>query len=177
MRCGKPVCTKLAQDPRVYYLVIGCYCYVDAVTVGLHPLSGSCPLQVIPSQGMAAPDSLAQKHRRRLLPHERELLDSGELIDVSHPRASSIWLKRGAGDPLGHSAANKDEAAGADDRSNGEAALRVRVYRPMGDAECAYLREHNQLPDTQPYQTIVEGMAPRLPLPSLSLPTPPAHVR
>merc|ERR1712083_1262526 len=31
------------------------------------------------------------------------------------------------------------------------------VYRPMGDEEFSYLRAHNALPDTQPYQTIVEG--------------------
>ena len=31
------------------------------------------------------------------------------------------------------------------------------VYRPMGDPECLYLLEYGELPDTQPYQTIVEG--------------------
>ena len=34
-------------------------------------------------------------------------------------------------------------------------------YRHMGDEECAFLREHGVLPDTQPYQTIVEGPAGR----------------
>merc|ERR1711865_481068 len=33
----------------------------------------------------------------------------------------------------------------------------VLVYRPMGDEECSHLLTHGILPDTQPYQTIVEG--------------------
>eukprot|EP00040_Diaphanoeca_grandis_P040109 m.5218 g.5218 ORF g.5218 m.5218 type:complete len:144 (-) comp4178_c0_seq1:110-541(-) len=33
----------------------------------------------------------------------------------------------------------------------------TNVYRPMGDEECGYLLQHNVLPSTQPYQTIVEG--------------------
>ena len=36
------------------------------------------------------------------------------------------------------------------------------VYRPMGDKEFAYLSEHGLLPDTQPYQTIVEGESGRI---------------
>ncbi|KAJ3297738.1 hypothetical protein HK104_000149 [Borealophlyctis nickersoniae] len=34
---------------------------------------------------------------------------------------------------------------------------KTTVYRPMGDTETIYLVQHNVLPDTQPYQTIVEG--------------------
>lgn len=37
------------------------------------------------------------------------------------------------------------------------AADMTAVYRPMADKEFEHLRMHNQLPATQPYQTIVEG--------------------
>ena len=33
----------------------------------------------------------------------------------------------------------------------------VSIFRHMTDKECSFLREHGTLPDTQPYQTIVEG--------------------
>ena len=33
----------------------------------------------------------------------------------------------------------------------------VRIYRHMTDRECSFLRECGTLPNTQPYQTIVEG--------------------
>jgi len=35
------------------------------------------------------------------------------------------------------------------------------VYRVMGDVELSYLLEHNALPNTQPYQAIMEGQAGR----------------
>ena len=72
----------------------------------------------------------------RLLPHEQALLDSGALADATHARSSSIWLARDSA------------AAGAG---------MTTVYRHMGDPECLHLLAHGQLPDSQPYQTIVEG--------------------
>jgi hypothetical protein len=45
--------------------------------------------------------------------------------------------------------------------SSGPEAAMTLVYRPMGDAELCHLLAHNALPDTQPYQTIVEGAAGR----------------
>ena len=34
---------------------------------------------------------------------------------------------------------------------------RVLCYRHMGDREFAFLLQHNQLPETQPYQTLTQG--------------------
>jgi len=78
----------------------------------------------------------------RLLPHERDLLESGQLRDATHTGASAIWLRsESAALPLGDT--------------------HVAVYRPMGDPEVAHLLAHGVLPATQPYQTIVEGAAGR----------------
>ncbi|KAL6065520.1 Peptidylprolyl isomerase [Balamuthia mandrillaris] len=75
---------------------------------------------------------------KQLLPHERDLLESGHLRNVTHRGASSIWLEAPSS-PMppkpGH----------------------TLVYRPMGDAEVLHLVQHNRLPDTQPYQAIIEG--------------------
>lgn len=81
------------------------------------------------------------KASKLLLPHEKELLNSGLIRDVTHQGASSIWLEAesSAQFPQDH----------------------CTVYRPMGDAEILYLVNNNQLPDTQPYQAIVEGEAGR----------------
>eukprot|EP00286_Rhodomonas_abbreviata_P019925 CAMPEP_0181292282 /NCGR_PEP_ID=MMETSP1101-20121128/2422_1 /TAXON_ID=46948 /ORGANISM="Rhodomonas abbreviata, Strain Caron Lab Isolate" /LENGTH=184 /DNA_ID=CAMNT_0023396739 /DNA_START=140 /DNA_END=694 /DNA_ORIENTATION=+ len=74
----------------------------------------------------------------KLLPHEAELVASGDLANVTHRGASSIWL----------SANNSDLAKRPE---------MTRVYRPMGDLECRHLLASGVLPNTQPYQTIVEG--------------------
>lgn len=71
----------------------------------------------------------------KLLPHEKDLLKAGALIDVSHPGAKHIWLRC-------------DSAY----ENN-----RISIYRHMGDIEFKYLLENNQLPSTQPYQTITKG--------------------
>jgi len=76
----------------------------------------------------------------KLLSHEQELLDTGELCDITHIRASSIWLS----------------ALSADERVQG-LEERCLVYRPMGDKECSFLLQHGTLPSSQPYQTIVRG--------------------
>eukprot|EP00727_Mastigamoeba_balamuthi_P001152 m51a1_g11033 hypothetical protein (141) ;mRNA; f:425798-426347 len=80
---------------------------------------------------------MARIDLRRLLPHERELLSSGALVNVTHQGSSSAWLQAPEHDP--------------------PAPGRTRVYRPMGDAEFAHLMSTGLLPATQPYQTIVEG--------------------
>jgi hypothetical protein len=73
----------------------------------------------------------------KLLPHEKQLVASGLLADITHSGASAIWLSA--------------PSARLDDD------LRKLVYRPMGDIECAFLLGNGILPGTQPYQTIVEG--------------------
>ncbi|UJR24169.1 hypothetical protein I4U23_027135 [Adineta vaga] len=73
---------------------------------------------------------------KRLLPHELELYENGQLFNITHDGSSSIWLETYSSIPL-------------EDKIN--------VYRPMGDQEILYLIENNQLPSTQPYQAIIEG--------------------
>lgn len=90
-----------------------------------------------------------------LMPHEKKLLESQELVEVSHKGASSILLEApqlGVQDPAegqGRSPAEADEGHETEEM--------VSVYRHMSDKEAAYLLEHSILPDTQPYQTIVVG--------------------
>ncbi|AYV82523.1 MAG: hypothetical protein Hyperionvirus1_102 [Hyperionvirus sp.] len=73
---------------------------------------------------------------RTLLVHERELLKSGKIGNLTHKGATSAWLD-----------------APSSVAENGM----TTVYRVMGDAEFLYLLEKNELPDTQPYQAIMEG--------------------
>ena len=73
---------------------------------------------------------------KRLLPHERTLYESGQLLNITHHGSSSIWL----------------EAASTIPEPD-----RTLVYRPMGDIEVRFLVENGELPDTQPYQAIIEG--------------------
>eukprot|EP01091_Cochliopodium_minus_P002702 TRINITY_DN12555_c0_g1_i1.p1 TRINITY_DN12555_c0_g1~~TRINITY_DN12555_c0_g1_i1.p1 ORF type:complete len:168 (+),score=40.93 TRINITY_DN12555_c0_g1_i1:132-635(+) len=77
-----------------------------------------------------------KKLYKYLLPHEKELLNKNLLKDISHPNSSSIWLECNCSEPI-----------------EGQ----TTVYRVMGDLELLYLMENNKLPDSQPYQTIVEG--------------------
>ena len=79
----------------------------------------------------------------KLLPHEARLLASGELANVTHENSTAVWLSRPSS------------------MIEVEDATRTVVYRHMGDEECAYLLAYGQLPDTQPYQTIVEGQVGR----------------
>ena len=79
-----------------------------------------------------------KKYKKYLKEHELQLLEKGELINITHKGSSSIWLE----------ASEKTK-----DLKNDE----TLVYRPVGDDELNYLLKNNQLPDTQPYQTIVEG--------------------
>ncbi|CAF2860536.1 unnamed protein product [Rotaria sp. Silwood2] len=78
---------------------------------------------------------------KRLLPHERELYESGQLQNITHHGSSSILLEALSSSP-----------------QPGQ----TIVYRPMGDTEVKYLVEHGELPDTQPYQAIIEGENGRL---------------
>ena len=76
----------------------------------------------------------------RLSSHEKGLLLSGDLLEVSHPGASALLLEAAC---LGF-----QKEVGGD---------MVSVYRHMTDAEAEHLLEHGVLPTTQPYQTIVVG--------------------
>ncbi|CAF3725462.1 unnamed protein product [Adineta steineri] len=78
---------------------------------------------------------------KRLLAHELALYNSGELQNITHHGSSSMWLETPSSSPPPG---------------------RTNVYRPMGDIEILYLIEHRQLPDTQPYQAIIEGENGRL---------------
>ena len=114
------------------------------------------------------------KKRCALLPHERQLLESGHLREVTHSNATSRWLEAvppvaaddaditlAVGDGA-TSTATSTSSSDDDGRESpdGSAQQRMtRVYRPMGDAELQSLLAHGALPDTQPYQTIVEGRA------------------
>jgi len=80
---------------------------------------------------------------RGLQPYERTLVNDGLLRDVTWPRATSYWL----------------EAPNLLQKAAKVSPGITQVYRHMGDAELGFLREHQQLPSTQPYQTIVEGPA------------------
>ncbi|AYV80744.1 MAG: hypothetical protein Harvfovirus5_48 [Harvfovirus sp.] len=77
---------------------------------------------------------------RTLLPHERELLKEGKITNITHKGATSAWLEAQSAVPV---------------------AGETNVYRVMGDKELLYLLEHNELPDTQPYQAIMEGPSGR----------------
>ncbi|EFA77090.1 hypothetical protein PPL_09843 [Heterostelium album PN500] len=71
-----------------------------------------------------------------LFTHEKELLESGKLFNITHRGSTSAWLEA-------------PSSVAPDGCTN--------VYRPMGDLEVRYLVEHKLLPDTQPYQAIIEG--------------------
>ena len=81
-----------------------------------------------------------KKHKVRLLPHEAALLQQGLLQNITHTNASSTWLV----------AACAESTPG-----------RILCYRHMGDGECAFLLQYNQLPETQPYQTLTRGVQGR----------------
>eukprot|EP01080_Neovahlkampfia_damariscottae_P008648 gene8648-595_t len=80
-----------------------------------------------------------KKFKKLLKKHEIDLLEKGELTNITHKGSSSVWLESEATKEL------KDDE--------------TLVYRPLGDNELMFLLQNNQLPDTQPYQTIVEGEA------------------
>ena len=78
---------------------------------------------------------------KRLLPHELALYEAGDLQNMTHHGSSSLWLEAPSSvSQPGH----------------------TNVYRPMGDIEVRYLLEHGELPDTQPYQAIIEGHSGRV---------------
>jgi hypothetical protein len=79
------------------------------------------------------------KLTKLLLRHERKLLASGELKNITHTRSSAIWLD-----------APSTLTSGSD-------AKFTTVYRVMGDIELQYLLANSQLPNTQPYQAITRG--------------------
>jgi len=78
----------------------------------------------------------------KLMPHEQWLAESGQLRDITHAGSSAVWLQ-------------------APSTVVSDVTGMTTVYRPMGDRELVCLLRHGVLPDTQPYQTIVEGAAGR----------------
>ena len=86
---------------------------------------------------------MSSKISKLLLPHEKKLLLDGELKNITHKGSSSIWLD-----------APSTEFSLVENITN--------VYRPMGDLELLFLLKHGILPDTQPYQSITEGVAGRI---------------
>ena len=68
----------------------------------------------------------------KLLSHEAALVECGEMLDITHPRSSSLWLRAESTTSLPQNMVN--------------------VYRPMADEECLHLIKCNSLPNTQPYQ-------------------------
>jgi hypothetical protein len=91
-------------------------------------------------ESLAAAAAPLGKAVKLLLAHELKLFDSGQLVNVTHAKASSITLVAACG----------SAAAG-----------RTLVYRPMGDEEVQYLVDNGALPETQPYQAIIRGHAGR----------------
>ena len=77
--------------------------------------------------GAAGVKSLG-KLSKALLAHERTLLESSLLSNVTHAKSTSVWL---------------DAASTSEDDLQPE---QTRVYRPMGDDEILYLIQNNFLP-------------------------------
>jgi hypothetical protein len=86
---------------------------------------------------MSKPESI-KKFKHLLKEHEISLLESKELTNITHKGSSSIWLEAQPTTIL-----EEDQTV---------------VYRPVGDLELLYLVKNKQLPDTQPYQAIIEGL-------------------
>lgn len=89
------------------------------------------------------------KAPRELATHEKILYEQGALKERSHKNSTSRWFYA----PLGHSSQSSPlNQVNADSEEE-----KIFVYRHMGDRELQHLIKHNQLPATQPYQTIVSG--------------------
>lgn len=73
---------------------------------------------------------------KELWPHEKEMVKQGLLKNITHEGSRHVIYE-------GTPAVTQDWEA--------------VVYRHMGDSELRFLLDENQLPDTQPYQTIVRG--------------------
>lgn len=96
---------------------------------------------------MAAEPVPRSRNLRSLLAHERALVLAGQLVDVTHAKASSVWLR----------AESRSQAEACAAVGCSVAAEATLVYRHMADEEYSFLALNNALPDTMPYQTIVEG--------------------
>ncbi|GIQ85060.1 hypothetical protein KIPB_006672 [Kipferlia bialata] len=116
---------------------------------------------------------------RVLLPHEEYLVSKGALTDVSHAKSSAVHLSTPSlcldegpikvalptALPLGDR--DKDTRGGYKGYQpelylTVSAETHALLYRPVGDLELLHLLEHGTLPDTQPYQAVIEGEAGRL---------------
>eukprot|EP01132_Coremiostelium_polycephalum_P009176 gene9176-11248_t len=76
------------------------------------------------------------KGAKYLQAFDKTLLESGEIHNITHSGSSSVWLEASSSVPPPG---------------------KINVYRPMGDLELNYLIANGHLPDTQPYQAIIEG--------------------
>lgn len=85
---------------------------------------------------MSTHNQLTKRAPRELLSHERQLYLCGALREVTHENSLYLWFQSDLGE--------------CDSQ-------RTLVYRHMGDVELTHLVQHGTLPDTQPYQTIVQG--------------------
>ena len=133
-----------------------CVLQIDSPFLRFSALPMSAPAESAPAAGAAASSSSDSctptvavvkplgKSIKLLLAHERALLASGDLVNVTHEGSSSVWLH----------AESTPASALADGMT--------LVYRPMGDAEVLHLLEHGGLPDSQPYQAIIEGAGGRV---------------
>jgi hypothetical protein len=74
---------------------------------------------------------------RELWPHEAALVKEGLLCDITHSGSPHVIFEA--------------TSLGTKDKEQ------CVVYRHMGDVELRFLLEHNALPESQPYQTIVRG--------------------
>ena len=94
---------------------------------------------------MLAPDRKPVPSRiaKLLLSHECELVASGALVDKTHAGATALWL---------HAPSTQLDADAAESL----------LYRPMGDKELLHLVSRGTLPDTQPYQAVIEGKGGRV---------------
>eukprot|EP00439_Symbiodinium_sp_Y106_P039898 s2022_g4.t2 len=116
------------------------------------------PVHFVYDSNAKAGGEEAQPPKVGLWPHEKTLLQSGALSEISHRGASSILLQ------ALHLEKERDlpEKEGLEETAEreeleAEREELVSIFRHMTDKECSFLREHGILPDTQPYQTIVEG--------------------
>lgn len=93
----------------------------------------------------ATQENTEKKAPRELAQHEKNLFSRGNLIEHTHKNCKyRIFFGE-----LGRSRDMWDDSFPDN---------MVEVYRHMGDCELQFLLQNGQLPATQPYQTVVEGV-------------------
>lgn len=97
-------------------------------------------------------NALTLKAPRELAPHEKALFEQGFLCECTHGKATARCFSA----PLGSSVRSRNSAR--DEKLEEKQFIEpTLLYRHMGDAELSILLRYDRLPDTQPYQTVVEG--------------------